>query len=63
MGSSDSGMGWMLLLTLFLDHGVPAHTPAALWLTSFFQKEGMAILIFILNNLNNFRKEKADLRS
>lgn len=53
----------MLLLTLFLDHGVPAHTPAALWLTSFFQKEGMAILIFILNNLNNFRKEKADLHS
>lgn len=46
----------MLLLTLLLDHGVPAHTPAALWLTSFFQKEGMAILIFILNNKNNFRK-------
>lgn len=34
----------MLLTTLLLDHGVPAHT-AALWLTSFFQKEGMGILI------------------
>lgn len=32
-------MGWMLLLTLL-------RTLAALWLTSFFQKEGMSILIF-----------------
>lgn len=40
LGSSDSGMGWMLLLALLLDHGVPAHTLAALWLTSFFSKGG-----------------------
>lgn len=55
MSFSDSGMGWMLLLTLLLDHGVPAHTLACPVADLLFQKD-MAILIFILNNLHNFRK-------
>lgn len=46
VGSSGSGMGWMLLLTLLFDQGVPARTPSALWLISFFHKEGMGILTF-----------------